>query len=223
MGAIRVWDIPTRAFHWCLVLAVALAFYTVKTPGWPLFFPVEWHARAGYVVLGLLLFRGLWGVWGGHYARFSQFLYGPRRLLCYARALLKGRQPSYAGHNPLGGLMVLVMLMSLTLQGLTGLVMSDDIFFDGPLRGTLGRDVEGWLSTLHHRNGEVLMWLVGLHLVALLVHRLKGEALVMAMVTGRKRLASEPQDEGGAAIGRPWLALLSMTAALLLVIWLWWG
>lgn len=220
MKTLKVWDIPTRAFHWCLVGAVALAFYTVKTPGWPFFFPIEWHARAGYVVLGLLLFRWGWGLGGGHYARFAQFLYGPRRLLGYVRALVTGQRPRYAGHNPLGGLMVLVMLLSLTLQGLTGLVMSDAIFFDGPLQGVLGRETERWLSTLHHRNGEVLMWLIGLHLLALMLHRFKGEALVLAMITGRKRLGAAPQDAQGEAVGRPWLALLLGLAALALVSWL---
>ncbi|MCG6657144.1 cytochrome B [Halomonas campisalis] len=220
-----VWDLPTRLFHWALVGGVALSFYTMKLGGAPFLFPVEIHAKAGYVVMGLLLFRWCWGLVGSPHARFWNFLYGPRRMLTYARRLLTGPPPPYAGHNPLGGLMVMVMLASLTFQAVSGLFLTDDIFFRAPLYGVFGRDVSRALLTLHHLNANLLMGLIAAHLLALVVHRLKGERLVVAMLTGRKLLPKEPEDAPVGATHRqranPWLLLVSMAVAAAPVIWLW--
>jgi cytochrome b len=220
-----VWDLPVRLFHWALVGTVAVSFYTMKLGGAPFLFPVEIHAKAGYVVLGLVLFRWLWGLVGSHHARFRHFLYGPRRMVDYARRLLSGPPPAYAGHNPLGGLMVVVMLLSLTFQAVSGLFLTDDIFFRAPLYGLFGREFSRGLVGWHQLNGQLLMWLIGLHLAALLFHRLKGERLVGAMVTGRKPLPGEPEDEppGGFSRrrGSPWVALLLILIAAGPVIWLW--
>ncbi|EWG99153.1 cytochrome b/b6 domain-containing protein [Halomonas sp. BC04] len=220
-----VWDLPIRLFHWGLVGGVGLAFYTMKLGGAPFLFPVQVHAKAGYVVLGLLLFRWLWGLVGSPHARFRNFLHGPATMLAYARHLLKGPPPVYAGHNPMGGAMVLIMLVSLTFQATSGLFLTDDIFFRAPLYGLFGRDVSRELQTLHHLNADLLMVLIAVHLLALIVHRLKGESLVVAMFTGRKRLPKEPEDAsvGTAGRGRPnrWLLLAAMALAAVPVIWLW--
>ena len=115
MHRIRVWDLPIRLFHWALVGAVALSYYTMKTPGAPFVFPVEIHARAGLVVLGLLLFRWGWALAGSRHARVWHFLHRPRAMLNYLRSLRRGSLPPYAGHNPLGGLSVVAMLALLSL------------------------------------------------------------------------------------------------------------
>ena len=111
MTRLRVWDLPVRLIHWGVVAAVGLAFYTMKTDGAPFVFPMDIHARAGYVLLGLLLFRWVWGLVGSFHARFESFLRSPATQVGYAHRLITGRPPAYAGHNPLGGLMVMVMLL----------------------------------------------------------------------------------------------------------------
>jgi cytochrome b len=226
MTRLKVWDIPVRLFHWGMVGAVALAFYTMKTPGAPFVFPIDIHARAGYVLLGLLLFRWLWGLVGSYHARFSSFVYPPMTLFDYARRLLGGRPPHYAGHNPLGGIMVVVMMLSLSFQVTSGLFLTDDIFFNSPLHGLVDRSTARTLAGLHHLNANLLMGLIAAHLLALVVHRLKGERLVGAMITGRKSLAGEPEDapSTGAQARHParsWLTLVVITIAALPVIWLW--
>lgn len=217
----RAWDLPIRLFHWALVAAVALSFYTVKTSGAPLLFPLEWHARAGYIVLGLLVFRWVWGSVGTGTSRLRPLLRGPRKVTGYLWAFLKGRPPAYLGHNPLGGLMVWVMLLSLSSQALTGLFMSDAIFFDAPLHGLLGQRVGDWLSWWHHVNGEWLMWLIGLHLLALVAHRLCGEKLVTAMLHGRKTLTRSPVDGRVGGSMRPAIGWLAAGVATALVVTLW--
>lgn len=225
MTRLKVWDLPVRLFHWGMVGCVALAFYTMKTDGAPFLFPIDIHSRAGYVLIGLLLFRWLWGWLGTPHARFASFLHSPRTLLGYGRRLLTGRPPAYAGHNPLGGLMVVVMLLSLSFQALSGLFLSDDIFFSAPLNGWVDRDTARTLQGLHHLNANLLMGLIAAHLLALVVHRLLGERLVGAMFTGRKRLHDVPED--ARIVQRPrrrgalWLALGLALLAALPVLWLW--
>ncbi|MDR9440810.1 MAG: cytochrome b/b6 domain-containing protein [Halomonas sp.] len=225
MHHVRVWDLPTRLFHWGLASAVALAFYTMETGGAPFVFPVEIHGRAGLVVLGLLLFRWGWALAGSHHARLWHFLHGPGAILAYLRALRRGPLPPYAGHNPLGGLAVLAMLVSLSVQAISGLFLTDDIFFQAPLHDRVSGEVSGTLRILHHWNAQLLMVLIVLHLVALVVHRLKGERLVGAMVTGCKRLSAHPEgmadDSVAESRGSPWLAVGLLLVAVGVVGWLW--
>ncbi|MBE0487806.1 MAG: cytochrome b/b6 domain-containing protein [Halomonas sp.] len=225
MTRLKVWDVPVRLFHWGLVGCVALAFYTMKTDGAPFIFPIDIHARGGYVLIGLLLFRWLWGLVGSHHARFRSFLYSPASMWGYARRLASGHLPLFAGHNPLGGLMVVVMLLSLTFQAVSGLFLTDDIFFNAPLHGLVDRSTARTLAGLHQLNANLLMGLIAAHLLALVVHRLKGERLVGAMITGRKSFAGEPEDEPAKApVQRrvsAWVALGVIVLAALPVLWLW--
>lgn len=225
MHKIRVWDLPVRLFHWLLVIAVAMSFYTMKTEGAPFVFPMRIHAQAGFVTLGLLVFRWAWGLVGSHHARFWNFLYPPRTILGYLRGLLPGRQHAhYAGHNPLGGLASLTLLLSLSVQVGSGLFISDDIFFTAPLYSYVSSDTSSFLRTVHAWNSQLLLILIGLHLVALIVHRLKGEKLVAAMVTGHKRLAEAADEKHAHAIQRranPWVALPLIVFAIGVVAWLW--
>lgn len=191
----EVWDGWVRLFHWGLVGAVLISFYTTKTSGAPFLFPVEVHAQAGYVVIGLLVFRWLWGAFGSVYARFSTFLYPPTETITYTKSLLKRQSSAYASHNPLGGWMVLLMLLSLSFQAVSGLFLSDDIFFQAPLYGLFGDEVGSQLRTLHQLNSDLLIVLIGGHLAGLILHRLLGEPLVAAMLVGTKRFRQQPVDE----------------------------
>ncbi|EHJ91774.1 cytochrome b/b6 domain-containing protein [Vreelandella boliviensis] len=222
--AIEVWDGWIRLFHWGLVAAVLVSFYTTKTSGAPFLFPVEVHAQAGYLVIGLLVFRWLWGTLGSVYARFKTFLYPPAEVAAYSKSLLKRQPGTYASHNPLGGWMVLLILLSLSFQAMSGLFLSDDIFFQAPLYGLFGDGVDSQLRTLHQLNSDLLIILIGLHLVGLIVHRLLGESLVAAMLVGTKRFRQQPVDERNEPFNAATLRLRALGALLIaagVVLWLW--
>mgnify|MGYP001240895436 FL=1 len=191
---IAVWDAFIRLFHWSLLAAVIISFYTTKTMGQPFLFPLEVHAQAGYLIIGLLVFRLIWGWVGTPYARFSTFVYGPRTTARYTKALMTRRASPYASHNPLGGWMVVLLLVSLGFQALSGLFLSDDIFFQAPLYGVLDANMGDLLAQLHSLNSDLLLVLIGLHVAGLLWHTLQGERLIPAMLTGVKRFHSPPVD-----------------------------
>lgn len=222
--AIEVWDGWIRLFHWGLVAAVLASFYTTKTSGAPFLFPIEVHAQAGYLVIGLLLFRWLWGAMGSVYARFKTFLYPPAETVAYSKSLLKRQPSAYVSHNPLGGWMVLLMLLSLSFQAVSGLFLSDDVFFQAPLYGILGEGVGSQLRTLHQLNSDLLIILIGLHLTGLIVHRLLGESLIAAMLVGTKRFRQQPVDERNEPLSAATLRLRALGALLIatgIILWLW--
>jgi cytochrome b len=174
---IRVWDLPTRVFHWALVLCIIGSVVTVNLGGnW-----MEWHFRFGYAILVLLLFRLTWGFVGSRYARFSSFPPSPRAALAY----LRGLPYAAPGHSPLGALSVYALLLALSFQVVTGLFSNDAIMWDGPLRHWVSNEVSDWLTSLHKANRVVLLGLIGLHLSAIAYYAwIKKQALVKAMWTG---------------------------------------
>jgi len=178
---VRVWDLPTRLFHWLLVALVALSVVTAKLGGlW-----LDWHMRSGYAILALLAFRLLWGVAGSRYARLAHFVRGPRIVLAY----LRGRHPhDGAGHNPLGALSVVVILAVLLAQAATGLFTNDGSFTEGPLAKLVSSATGERLSTMH-RWGELAVYaLIALHLAAVLYYLLaRGDNLIGPMITGDRR------------------------------------
>lgn len=190
MHRIRVWDLPTRLFHWALVVCVAGAFVSAQIGG----NAMVWHGRCGLAVLGLLVFRIVWGFVGSTYARFAQFVRGPAAIKAYLRGEWQGE-----GHNPLGALSVLALLGTLTLLVATGLFANDDIAFEGPLYSLVGKDVSDRLVGLHRLIEPVIILLVVAHLGAIAYYvRVKKQALVMPMITGWKVGAGETARGGGA-------------------------
>lgn len=219
---VLVWDGLIRLFHWGLLAAVAFSYYTTKTDGAPFLFPIEVHAQAGYIIIGLLVFRVIWGFVGTVYARFSHFLYPPVATAAYTKSLLARRAPRYASHNPLGGWMVVIMLVSLAFQSLSGLFLSDDIFFQGPLYGLVGRDISRELATLHAFNSDLLLVLISVHVLAIVAHQLQGEHLVAAMVTGIKRFNLTPHDMASTNFSkRRFRAVIALLFAVSVAGWLW--
>lgn len=199
----RVWDLPVRVFHWTLVGAFIAAFVTNKL-GVSYF---KYHVWAGYIVLVLVAFRLVWGLVGTRHARFWNFLRGPKEVLLYARSLLAAKGPHYAGHNPLGALMVLALLAGLGAQAALGLFANDEIFNVGPLYGYVTKDLSLQLTSLHRKLFYGLAAFVALHILAVVAHKIfKNENLVRAMITGRKPREFVPAGE---AIGssRLWLAI----------------
>lgn len=205
---VRVWDLPVRLFHWVIVGLVCFAWWSAEEGGVTL----KYHMWGGYTVLGLVLFRIAWGFAGSRYARFADFVHGPRRVLETARAVWTPAPSAAIGHNPLGGWMVLALLLSLLVQAGTGLFANDDLFNEGPLYAHVGKDLSDTLTGIHHLNFDVLCVLIAVHVAAVAWHRLrKSENLVSAMFSGYKQL---PAPAPAATPTGPWRAgLIALASA----------
>ena len=180
---VLVWDIYTRLFHWLFAFAIGFAWWTAEQGAdW-----MEWHIRCGYALLCLLGFRICWGLFGGRYARFHQFVRSPAATWRYAQQLKRGQSERYTGHNPLGGWMVILLLLLGLLQAGTGLFANDDIFSEGPLAALVGYELSSRITEWHEMLFNLLMAAVVLHLLGVLFHQLiKKEALIQAMLHGKK-------------------------------------
>jgi cytochrome b len=175
---IRIWDLPTRLFHWLLVMAVIGSFVSVKLGGNAMI----WHGRFGYIVLALIFFRLIWGFVGTHHARFAQFIKSPKAILAYLK-----NPAETPGHSPLGAISVVVLIALFLAQALAGLFASDDIAFDGPLVRYVASTWVELLTSFHRLNEWVLLTLVGIHLGAILYYKYaKRINLISAMITGDK-------------------------------------
>ena len=199
MHTVRVWDLPTRLFHWALAICIVGLVVTANIGGnW-----MNWHLRLGYTVLTLLLFRVVWGFVGGHWSRFGSFLYSPAALMRYLRG--QGDASHSVGHSPLGALSVFALLAVLLLQVSTGLVSDDEIAFSGPLTRFVSGDTVAAATGYHKNIGKfIVIGLVVLHLAAILFYKLvRKQGLVRAMVVGDKRLtapATGARDSAGARL-----------------------
>jgi cytochrome b len=175
----RVWDLPTRLFHWLLVVCVVGALVTVKLGGhW-----MQWHMNFGIATLALLVFRLGWGLVGPRYARFSAFMPSIRAVWGHLRRT-STTQTRQAGHNPLGAWSVYAMLMLLLVQASTGLFVSDDIMYQGPLSVLVSNDTVSRLTSIHKLGEWAIFAMIGLHVVAIGVYSLKGYGLVGPMIHG---------------------------------------
>jgi cytochrome b len=200
----RVWDLPTRLFHWIVVLLVALSYASIKIAG----VSYGWmtvHLISGFSMLTLLLFRLVWGVIGSDTARFGRFLVSPLAGLRHL-ARFGGRTPDdQVGHNEAGGWMVVVMLLLLAAQVGTGLFSNDDGATEGPLAKYVSKSVSDRLSGVHGLLFNILLAAIALHVVAIVAYAVvKRHDLVRPMVTGKKRL---PATTRAPRMASPWLAL----------------
>lgn len=183
---VRLWDPLLRGFHWLLAVFVTAAWLLGQ------FGPdvMTLHFWCGYVVIGLLAFRLVWGFVGPEPARFSSFLRGPGAIARYLRGFFL-REPSYwPGHNPLGGLSVIALLAALAAQVSSGLIADPDDYVNvGPLANYVDAATRSAAVGWHETGATVILILVGLHLAAILFYRLwKHEDLIRPMITGRKRI-----------------------------------
>ncbi len=186
---IRIWDLPTRVFHVLLALSVAGLVVTGEVGG----DAMQLHFKLGYLVLTLVLFRVVWGLVGGHWSRFINFVPTPARLLHYIRALRQKQAMHSVGHNPLGALSVMGMLSILLIQVVSGFMSDDEIANSGPWTSLVPADWVSMATEYHSDIGKVLLiLLVGLHVATVLYYkRVKGDDLITPMVTGDK-VFSEP-------------------------------
>jgi cytochrome b len=210
MQTTRVWDLPTRLFHWLLVIAIVGLVVTAQVGGsW-----MDWHFRFGYSVLTLLLFRFVWGFTGGYWSRFTHFIYSPLTILRFVRG--QSVPEHSAGHNPLGFLSVFGMLGFLLLQVASGLFSDDEIATSGPLSKFASGDWVRRASDYHTDVGKfVLLALIVLHVAAIAYYRFKkGDDLVRPMLLGDKPTApgmpNARDDWGSRALALLVLGLCSM-------------
>lgn len=211
--AVRVWDLPTRLFHWSLALLVTANVVTGKFDSVLGASTLEWHKRFGIAILALLAFRLVWGFVGGTHARFASFLRGPRAVAAYARSLAVRGHPVSVGHNPMGGWSVVAMVAALALQATTGLfLVQEDYGFAGPLSRFVSGALSSRMGAIHEANFWVIAALVAMHLAAIVAHAvLWRENLVPAMVSGVKRLPARFAGAAGRTGG--WAGHLAALAA----------
>ena len=212
----KVWDIPVRVTHWVLVLAIIGAYVTNKL-GLSYF---RYHVWCGYTVIVLVVFRLIWGVVGSYHAKFRNFLRGPTTILSYMREQLKGHHTAYAGHNPLGSVMVVILLLTSLLQATTGLFGNDEILNVGPLSGYVTQATSIELTSFHRKLFYWLLSAIVIHVLAVVSHRIfRRENLLTAMFSGSKRGIELPPHQRGSN-SRIWLALLLVTAISFVLWWL---
>lgn len=182
---IKIWDLPVRIFHWLLVLTL-IAAYVTNSLGVSYF---KYHVWCGYTVIVLVCFRILWGFVGTYHSRFTSFVRDPVTTFKYAINYFKRHTSHYAGHNPLGAVMVVVLLVGLLAQAVSGLFANDEIFNLGPLYGYVSNELSLSLTSLHRQLFYWIMGAVALHIIAVLVHVFfKRENIIKAMFTGKKSL-----------------------------------
>ena len=215
---IRIWDLPVRLFHWTLVVLMAVSYFSGQTGGaW-----MKLHFWSGYAILALLLFRIAWGFVGSTTARFSHFVKGPLAAIEHLKELAGADRPRDVGHNPLGGAMVVALLLGVLLQVVAGLFAADTDtgIVSGPLATLLS---DKWIeraTAFHHFWINVLLLMVALHVLAALVYLAwKRQNLIGAMFTGHKRLddvvaPGKPKPALYFAPGRLALSLLAVAVAL---------
>jgi cytochrome b len=202
----RVWDLPTRLFHWLVVLLIPASYVTAKTHH------LGVHMALGYAMLALLLFRLVWGVVGSQTSRFTSFLGNPVAGLRHLARLGEREPDAEIGHNAAGGWFVLVLLVLLVVQVASGLSAHDNIGLnEGPLAKHVGTAASDLLSAAHVINFKVIFAAIGLHLLAIAAYAmLKRQNLTWAMITGKKRL---PATTPAPRMASPLLAVGIMAVA----------
>lgn len=176
-NSIRIWDPLVRVFHWSLVALFAVAYITGENDSG------DWHDWSGYAIAGLIVIRLLWGFIGSRYARFSDFVRGPKTIAAYLRSLFSGHPQRFLGHNPAGGAMIVVLLLLLAMSTISGWLMTTYWFFGSEL-----------MEELHEISTHVALACIVIHVLGVIVSSvLHKENLVRSMITGRKPLLDEKQ------------------------------
>ena len=178
---VPVWNLFIRLFHWLLVGSFAISWYTREEY-------YSLHLQAGYTVLGLIVLRIIWGLFGSKYARFSNFIYSPSSTISYIKTLFSGHAKRFIGHNPAAGMMILALLLNLMTVTISGIALDGAENWSGPMAQMNLFKYMDLIQPIHKLSTDTLLILIGLHLCGVvytsLLHR---ENLVRAMFNGRKR------------------------------------
>lgn len=207
---VRVWDLPTRLFHWLLVFSFALAWITSEGDAW-----LGLHVLAGSMLLGLIAFRLVWGFVGSRHARFSDFVKSPSEVMNYLQGVMWGNAPRVLGHNPAGGYGILALLGLGILTGLLGVLTLGTEEGHGPMAGWLPRSFGDGVEDIHEGAAILMVAVVAVHLTGVVVESLlHRENLVAAMFHGRKR--AEGSDPGHGDVSRHWPVALMLVLAVVM-------
>ncbi len=218
---VRVWDLPTRAYHWAQLILVASALILG-------FFGPEWwldaHVLVGYGVLALIVFRFVWGFWGPQYSRFSSFIFSPHDILTHIRGIARGKPSHFLGHNPLGAVMVFALIFVLALLSASGLTALGGVENQGPLAGFVNFDLGAVAQFTHEFLAYLLVGMIGAHIVGVLVEsRISRISLTVAMIDGKKPLGDtstpaplNPSRKTGALVAVLGAGILVIGAGVLL-------
>lgn len=202
---VLVWDVPTRLFHWLIVVLVAAAYVTERL-NW-----MNWHVWIGEAVLALVLFRVLWGCFGSETARFRSFLASPSSAVHHLRGMMRREPDLQVGHNPAGGWMVVLLLALLLGETLTGLYTNNDVADEGPFTAWVPAWIANAITDLHTFLWDALLAAVAMHVLAIVVYAVaKGHNLLRPMLTGRKSMPMGVREPRLASMG---LALLLLAVA----------
>lgn len=180
-----IWDIPTRIFHWSLVLAIFALWYTSDSE----LGLIETHMNIGYFVMFLIVYRVVWGFIGSYHSRFKHFPLSPKSITSYLHHTKESNGKSYVGHNPVGSLMIVFMLALLALQVTSGLFISDDIFSAGPYNSVVEKDLEAIFRFIHGNGFDVLLIAILFHVSGVFYYEfVKKIPLIWAMFNGKKQV-----------------------------------
>ena len=230
--AVKVWDLPVRLFHWIITVLFVFQLVTGKIGGELM----PWHKLSGYTILTLVVFRILWGFAGSTHARFASFMAGPRATWRFAVRLFSRQAVPQLGHNPLGGWSVMAMVVTLAVQGVSGLFANDGVAHEGPLSPLVSIDVSNFMTEIHDQNLKLVAVLVAIHVLAVIFHLVvKKDELVVPMFTGVKHVPEEllrerrevprgtklrraaSRENSASVIASSWLALKLLVAAIAIV------
>ncbi|RYX91351.1 MAG: cytochrome B [Comamonadaceae bacterium] len=214
LNKIRVWDLPTRVFHWALVATITSLAVSGLVGG----NAMVWHFRLGYLALSLLLFRVIWGVIGGRWSRFRSFIYSPKNLVSYLKG--RGKPEHSVGHSPIGAASVFGMLFFLLAQVGSGLTSDDEIAFTGPLSRFVSNATVSLATNYHKDIGKwILLALVVMHIVAILFYIWRKHNLLPAMLHGDKDLVAAVPPSRDDAVSRV-AALIVFGASCGVAVWI---
>lgn len=178
-----VWDLPVRLFHWILAVCLVIQWFTAEV----IEDAMDFHFYLGYFILGLIIFRLLWGFMGTKYARFSSFIAGPKAMFSYLKSLINKSPEETVGHNPVGGLMLPLVLLLVGIQAVTGLFTSNDIVHAGPYYETVSNSLQSTLQWLHHKTFSFLWIFIAVHIIAICWYKFAiKHDLIKPMFHGKK-------------------------------------
>lgn len=211
-----IWDLPLRIFHWSFASTLLLLWLTSEL-GTDY---IDWHIKLGYLILVLTSFRIIWGFIGPKHARFSQFIPSPRTVIRYLKTHKLTDAEVYAGHNPIGSIMVLLMLLLVLLQATSGLFVDDEVFTSGPYFNAAGDSIDKIMRTIHLNTFDFILAAIALHITAIIFYKkVKKQNLAKAMITGKKD-AEKLSAEDEISSSRLWLALIVVSLCIAFVYWL---
>jgi cytochrome b len=212
---VRVWDAPLRLFHWLIVALVAAAYATWRL-NW-----MQWHGWIGDLVLALVLFRLFWGFSGSETARFSHFLASPRVVFEHLKYVFLREPDRQVGHNPAGGWMVVLLLALLLAETLTGIYVANDVADVGPLTGIVPAAAANAIDAAHAILWNVLLAAIAAHVLAIAGYAaVKGQDLVLPLITGTKVLPEPVIAPRMASLTRAAVFFAGSAAAAILIAWL---